>query len=83
MQIGITSELIRPGLNMRYFIGLDLSPANKLALDSWREKSLPELPRVKMPLKTKAPVRQPRPVPAANFHITLCFLGSVSPRQSA
>ena len=30
MQIGITSELIRPGLNMRYFIGLDLSPANKL-----------------------------------------------------
>ncbi len=81
MQIGITSELIRPGLNMRYFIGLDLSPANKLALDSWREKSLPELPRVKMPLKTKAPVRQPRPVPAANLHITLCFLGSVSPRQ--
>ena len=66
---------------MRYFIGLDLSPANKLALDGWREKSLPEFPRVKMPVNTKAPIRQPRPVPAANFHMTLCFLGSVTPRQ--
>lgn len=68
-------------MNMRYFIGLDLAPAEKLSLDSWREKSLPELPRVRAPLNTKAPVRQPRPVPTANFHITLCFLGSVTPRQ--
>lgn len=66
---------------MRYFIGLDLSPKDKLALDNWREKSLPEIPRLKMPPKSKSPVRHPRPVPTANFHITLCFLGTITPRQ--
>ncbi|GGF61706.1 RNA 2',3'-cyclic phosphodiesterase [Alteromonas lipolytica] len=66
---------------MRYFIGLDLAPAEKLGLESWREKSLPELPRVKQPGNSKAPVRQARPVPVANFHITLCFLGSITARQ--
>lgn len=66
---------------MRYFIGLDIEPKDKLALEAWREKSLPELPRVKLPRDSKAPVRQPKPVPAANFHITLCFLGNITARQ--
>ncbi len=66
---------------MRYFIGLDLSPTDKLALESWRDKSLPDMPRNKPPVKSKQPERQLRPVPAANFHVTLCFLGTVSPRQ--
>jgi 2'-5' RNA ligase len=48
---------------MRYFLGLDLSPLSKLAVDSLREKALPKIDK---------------PVPMANFHITLSFLGQVS-----
>ncbi|MDC8832081.1 RNA 2',3'-cyclic phosphodiesterase [Alteromonas gilva] len=66
---------------MRYFIGLDLSPADKLALENWRDKSLPEMPYNKPPAKSKQPERHLRPVPPANYHVTLCFLGSISPRQ--
>ncbi|NVK56374.1 MAG: RNA 2',3'-cyclic phosphodiesterase [Alteromonadaceae bacterium] len=66
---------------MRYFIGLDLSPADKLALEHWRDKSLPEMAHNKPPARSKQPERRLRPVPVANYHITLCFLGSISPRQ--
>lgn len=48
---------------MRYFLGLDLSPADKLAVERWREKALPKFDKF---------------VPAANFHITLSFLGQVT-----
>ncbi|MGQ8364583.1 RNA 2',3'-cyclic phosphodiesterase [Glaciecola sp. 1036] len=51
---------------MRLFLGLDLAPSTKMQIDHWRHKVLPEFPKV---------------VPAANFHITLAFLGSVEPRQ--
>ncbi len=66
---------------MRYFIGLDLAPADKLALESWREKSLPDMPHHKQPAKSRQPERSLRPVPPANYHVTLCFLGSITPRQ--
>ena len=51
----------------RYFIGLDLTPKDKLTIEDWREKHLRELPD--------------KPVPAENFHITLSFLGNVSPEK--
>lgn len=51
---------------MRYFLGLDFSASHKLAIESWREKALLTLDK---------------PVPAANFHITLCFLGQISEHQ--
>ena len=68
---------------MRSFIGLDLSAQDKLALENWREKSLPALPssNARNANQPKVPVRQPKPVPAANFHITLCFLGNINDRQ--
>lgn len=68
---------------MRSFIGLDLSAQDKLALENWREKSLPGLPssNARTANQPKVPVRQPKPVPAANFHITLCFLGNINDRQ--
>lgn len=79
---------------MRCFIGLDLSATEKLALDSWRQQALPEvMPRqwargaVQVPRKSgKHPVShqgtsQPYAVPAANFHLTLSFLGEINHRQ--
>jgi 2'-5' RNA ligase len=74
---------------MRCFIGLDLTMKNKLELDSWRSKSFPPLPKTKIINKAKAPSHhgnhvnkaQPTPVPAANLHITLSFLGDITPRQ--
>jgi 2'-5' RNA ligase len=48
---------------MRYFLGLDLSPASKLAVEQWRNQALPPLDKS---------------VPMVNFHITLSFLGQVS-----
>ncbi|WP_026376876.1 RNA 2',3'-cyclic phosphodiesterase [Aestuariibacter salexigens] len=51
---------------MRAFIGLDISAPQKLAIDAWRQKALPALPKA---------------VPAANFHITLAFLGNIDARQ--
>ena len=53
---------------MRYFIGIDL-PANiKLSIDDWR-------------LKSWRQSKQLGEVPAANFHITLAFLGHLDPGQ--
>ncbi len=49
----------------RMFIGLDLAPKDKLALQEWRDKHLHGL--------------SDKPVPVENFHITLSFLGQVSP----
>ena len=82
---------------MRSFIGLDLSATEKLALDSWRQQALPEvMPRqwVKSEYtrsrkssntrydhtNSQGPA-QPYAVPAANFHITLSFLGEINHRQ--
>ena len=74
---------------MRCFIGLDLSATEKLALDSWRQQALPEvMPRQITPSSAKGfsnggpqGSTQPYAVPAANYHITLCFLGSITHRQ--
>ena len=79
---------------MRCFIGLDLSATEKLALDSWRQQALPEImPRQwlknatagsrkhsKQQSESQGPAL-PYAVPAANFHITLSFLGEISHRQ--
>lgn len=51
----------------RYFIGLDLDPTSKLVIQDWREKRLHGLPD--------------KPVPAENYHLTLSFLGDLTPRQ--
>ncbi|WP_334021572.1 RNA 2',3'-cyclic phosphodiesterase [Alteromonas sp. S015] len=79
---------------MRSFIGLDLSTTEKLALDSWRQQALPEvMPRQWLKNSATASrkhsrhqndnqgLAMPYAVPAANFHITLCFLGEISHRQ--
>lgn len=74
---------------MRCFIGIDLAPSEKLALEAWREKALPDvlpkqhsLPHVK---QKRSPIgvlsSQPYAVPAANYHVTLCFLGDITHRQ--
>lgn len=47
---------------MRLFFGLELTPSAKLNIEKWREINMPPLDG---------------PVPAANFHITLAFLGNV------
>ena len=49
----------------RYFIGLDLEPSAKLAIEQWRHKYLAGLPD--------------KPVPMENFHVTLAFLGAIPP----
>jgi 2'-5' RNA ligase len=51
----------------RYFIGLDLSVTDKLAIAKWRDKQLFGL--------------TDKPVPVENFHITLSFLGQVKPNK--
>ena len=78
---------------MRCFIGLDLSATEKLALDSWRQQALPEvMPRQwvksESPRSRKSANQRssqgpglPYAVPAANFHITLSFLGEINHRQ--
>lgn len=79
---------------MRCFIGLDLAPAEKLALDSWRQQALPEVfPRNAEPETVEKQHKKkrlksafqgpavPYAVPAANYHITLCFLGSITSSQ--
>lgn len=47
----------------RYFIGLDLSSTDKLAIAHWRDKQIF--------------AATGKPVPVENFHITLSFLGQV------
>lgn len=69
---------------MRSFIGLNLSGKDKLSVDQWREKSLAALtrPQQREYSNKHLPKRAtPSVVPAANLHITLCFLGDVSPKQ--
>ncbi|WP_421133346.1 RNA 2',3'-cyclic phosphodiesterase [Alteromonas sp. A079] len=74
---------------MRCFIGIDLAPSEKLALEHWREKALPDvLPKQHTPPHVKhkrahASVLSSPPyaIPAANYHITLCFLGDITHRQ--
>lgn len=51
---------------MRAFFALDLSPSEKLAIDSWRSRNLSGLLNL---------------VPEANFHVTLAFLGEISAAQ--
>ncbi len=52
---------------MRLFFGLELNPDDILAISRWRERALPPLDR---------------PVPSANLHITLCFLGEIEARRT-
>lgn len=66
---------------MRYFIGLDLPVKEKLSLENWREKSLPQMPKITKKKPVKRTDAGPLFVPAANFHITLCFLGEATPLQ--
>tara|TARA_R110000868_G_scaffold50907_3_gene162059 strand:+ start:393 stop:959 length:567 start_codon:yes stop_codon:yes gene_type:complete len=51
---------------MRAFLGLEPDAQTKLAIESWRNKALPTFEH---------------PVPAANFHMTLAFLGQISAQQ--
>lgn len=51
---------------MRAFIGLEPDVTTKLAIENWRKKALPHIDQV---------------VPAANYHITLAFLGQISLEQ--
>ncbi len=51
---------------MRAFFALDIDPALQCAIENWRDRTM--LPAG-------------RAVPAANFHITLHFLGVIDPRQ--
>ncbi|MDP5130198.1 MAG: RNA 2',3'-cyclic phosphodiesterase [Paraglaciecola sp.] len=51
---------------MRAFLGLEPDVSTKLAIDNWRTTSLPPYPTA---------------VPAANFHVTLAFLGNINLEQ--
>ena len=51
---------------MRAFFGLSPDIKTKLAIEGWRNKVFPHFDA---------------PVPAANFHVTLAFLGKISPKQ--
>ncbi|WKE66313.1 RNA 2',3'-cyclic phosphodiesterase [Gallaecimonas kandeliae] len=52
----------------RLFFGLSLGEADKTALAQWREQALPAIRK---------------PVPVANFHLTLAFVGGLSPAAMA
>ena len=82
---------------MRCFIGLDLTASEKLALDSWRQKALPEISLrhaenhtneqasgYKGKRKSKNNITgtsKPYAITPANYHLTLCFLGNITHRQ--
>lgn len=51
---------------MRAFFGLSPDAETKLAIEAWRNKAFPKFDA---------------PVPATNFHVTLAFLGQISPKQ--
>jgi RNA 2',3'-cyclic 3'-phosphodiesterase len=51
---------------MRLFFALELPQPTILAIDHWRQSQLPPMAK---------------PVPAANFHLTLCFIGEMESRQ--
>ncbi|MEG3765843.1 RNA 2',3'-cyclic phosphodiesterase [Alteromonas sp. 14N.309.X.WAT.G.H12] len=65
---------------MRCFIGLDLTPQAKLALSQWQQRAFPQVSDKKPTSESLGP-SLPHAVPAANYHLTLCFLGNVTPRQ--
>jgi 2'-5' RNA ligase len=52
--------------SMRGFFGLSPDIITKLAIEGWRNRVCPHFDA---------------PVPAANFHVTLAFLGQISPKQ--
>lgn len=52
--------------SMRAFFGLSPDPSTKLAIEAWRNKAFPDFDS---------------PVVAANFHVTLAFLGQVLPKN--
>ena len=54
------------GDSTRAFFGLSPDVRTKLAIEVWRNKAFHHFDA---------------PVPAANFHVTLAFLGQVSPKQ--
>jgi 2'-5' RNA ligase len=54
------------GDSMRAFLGLSPDVKTKLAIEAWRNKAFPHFEA---------------PVPATNFHVTLAFLGLISPKQ--
>ncbi|MGK0381772.1 MAG: 2'-5' RNA ligase [Flavobacteriales bacterium] len=54
------------GDSMRAFFGLSPDVKTKLAIEVWRNKAFHHFDA---------------PVPAANFHVTLAFLGQVIPKQ--
>lgn len=70
---------------MRCFIGVDIPAPQKLALDSWRQKALPEILYREDESKSRGKrVDQralPYAIPPANFHMTLAFLGHIDDRQ--
>ena len=51
---------------MRLFFALELPAATAVAIDSWRQRHLP---------------LAARPIPPANYHLTLAFLGEVPQRD--
>jgi 2'-5' RNA ligase len=51
---------------MRAFFGLSPNVNTKLAIQAWRNKAFPHFDT---------------PVPAANFYVTLAFLGQISSKQ--
>lgn len=53
---------------MRLFFGLGLSGRDAMAIAQWRTSMLPPLAK---------------PVPVANLHLTLAFLGEVNPTRRA
>ena len=48
---------------MRVFFALELDPHTALRISNWRERQLTSIGK---------------PVPVANFHLTLAFLGSLN-----
>ena len=68
----MTSNAKEPTLLlMRTFFALDLTPAAKLEIATWRERSFREL----------ATGGMARPVHPGNFHITLAFVGDVTEQK--
>jgi RNA 2',3'-cyclic 3'-phosphodiesterase len=53
---------------MRAFLGIEPDAKTKLAIETWRDKVFPPFKQV---------------VPAANYHLTLAFLGQISVEQQA
>lgn len=70
-------------MTMRCFVGLALPAETKLALADWRDRAFPDIraPDPQRPPPAPGQPAIPVTVPAANLHLTLAFLGQLSPRQ--